>query len=255
LVKVSENAENNLMSANNLARCCTFSICWSSTNKPMKLTDLVCYRNEIMPQLYSAVEAMIENFVFVFSRKNESASHNGIECDTSRHMSETVLESDGITRGGPEPELKKKAFFQRLGSIYKNSVKKNLIKNSKTVYVEINDYTTSMVIDKKNYDSAISTQLWRELGQPELQELDEAYFKLRKRTGKRKLFLKQNDFKGYFMGVIKIGEMENLFPILVFDKPDTPNFLGKRVFLFLQLDKMKNADFSQKPKEKKEEKK
>jgi hypothetical protein len=229
LVKVTEKAKVNRMTAKNLA------ICWCPTILPMNFTDSARYQM-VRPQLEGAVEAMIENFAFVFSRENESAP-----------------ESDGIKRGR-KPELKKNlGFFQHVKSTFKNSAQKNLMKNSKTVEAEINSHTTSMVIDKKNYDSFIPTELWGELGKPELQELDEAYFKLRKRTGKYKSLFKQNDIKGYFMGVIKIGENEHLFPILVFDKPEMPNFLGKRVFLVLQLDQKKNADFMQKSKKKKEE--
>ncbi|XP_046649282.1 rho GTPase-activating protein gacN-like [Daphnia pulicaria] len=229
LVKVTEKAKVNRMTAKNLA------ICWCPTILPMNFTDSARYQM-VRPQLEGAVEAMIENFAFVFSRENESSP-----------------ESDGIKRGR-KPELKKNlGFFQHVKSTFKNSAQKNLMKNSKTVEAEINSHTTSMVIDKKNYDSFIPTELWGELGKPELQELDEAYFKLRKRTGKYKSLLKQNDIKGYFMGVIKIGENEHLFPILVFDKPEMPNFLGKRVFLVLQLDQKKNADFMQKSKKKEEE--
>ncbi|EFX80536.1 hypothetical protein DAPPUDRAFT_103402 [Daphnia pulex] len=231
LVKVTEKAKVNRMTAKNLA------ICWCPTILPMNFTYSARYQM-VRPQLEGAVEAMIENFAFFFSRENESAP-----------------ESDGITRGR-EPELKKNlGFFQHVKSTIKNSAQKNLMKNSQAVEAEINSHTTSMVIDKKNYDSFIPTELWGELGKPELQQLDKAYFKLRKRTGKYKSLLKQNDIKGYFMGVIKIGENEHLFPILVFDKPEMPNFLGKRVFLVLQLDQMKNADFMQKSKKKKEEKK
>ncbi len=225
LVKVTEKAKVNRMTAKNLA------ICWCPTILPMNFTDSARYQM-VRPQLEGAVEAMIENFAFVFSGKNESAP-----------------DSDGITRGR---ELKKNlGFFQHIKSTFKNSAQKNLMKYIKTVEAEINSHTTTMVIDKQNYDSFIPTELWGELGKPELQQLDEAYFKLRKRTGKYKSLFKQNDIKGYFMGVIKIGKNEHLFPILVFDKPEMPNFLGKRVFLVLQLDQMKNAEKSKKKKEEK----
>lgn len=92
-----------------------------------------------------------------------------------------------------------------------------------------------MLVDRKTFDSAISTELWQELGQPELQPLDDHYFTVRKPTGKLACFLKKPDFKGFFMANVKIENDERLLPILVFDKSDTPNIISQRALCVLYL--------------------
>lgn len=141
LVNVAGNRAVNKMNSKKLA------ICWFPSLLPMDFADINRYY-EAQPHQEGLVQTMIDQFAFMFLGKNEIVGPNGVEFVTV-----------------PEPaanQEKKRSFLNRI-FFYSDSeyFKERIMKKGKTVHVQINNQETTMLVDRKTFDSAISTKLWQ----------------------------------------------------------------------------------------------
>ncbi|KZS11618.1 Uncharacterized protein APZ42_023558 [Daphnia magna] len=116
---------------------------------------------------------------------------------------------------------------------------------SKQVRILINEIPVNMAIDTRCRFSCINKSLWQELGEPELLPIsfDEWSGNQVARRGlievlrgrRIKYKLEWKDVMGYFIARAKINKKDHRCPLLVFDKPEIPNFIGKSWFQTLEL--------------------
>ncbi|KAI9553410.1 hypothetical protein GHT06_021313 [Daphnia sinensis] len=127
---------------------------------------------------------------------------------------------------------------------------------SKRIRILIDKIHVDMAIDTRCRFSCINKTLWQELGEPELLPISFNEWsgnQVARRglidvlRGKRiKFKLDWKDVMGYFIARVKINEKDYGCPLLVFDKPEIPNFIGKSWFQTLELASI-NAFKNQRP--------
>jgi len=158
----------------------------------------------------------------------------------------STMATDDFTPQSRKP--KKKGYFTRHGFLKSNTIdtteKKPKIKldKMKSLKISVNGQMTTMFVDKDNFYSAVNYELWKQQGRPKLNSLPKGWIK---RYSNYK-FLKARDFKGFFYAEIKLtneGREIYFLPILVFYKKQMPNFIGRKYFYSLQLDRNKAPDF------------
>ncbi|KAI9553220.1 hypothetical protein GHT06_021115 [Daphnia sinensis] len=104
------------------------------------------------------------------------------------------------------------------------------------VQVVMNGVPVEMVIDLGCFDTIISHQQWKQLGEPTLGALTKGDRVTFRRTGKYKKRVKLEQLAGYFFTTVKLEDCVSVLPIYVCKANKIkPNFLGRRLFHDLRL--------------------
>lgn len=91
----------------------------------------------------------------------------------------------------------------------------------------INQQSVKMIIDSGTHNSIVSRSVWRRLGEPRLEPVT---FTLRTSSGA------QLKLKGQFMADVNYAGRVYQLPLIVSERPDIDNLLGRRWFPALHLD-------------------
>lgn len=91
----------------------------------------------------------------------------------------------------------------------------------------INNQSVKMIIDSGTHNSIVSRSVWRRLGEPRLEPVT---FTLRTSSGA------QLKLKGQFMADVNYAGRVYQLPLIVSERPDIDNLLGRRWFPALHLD-------------------
>ncbi|KAI9553204.1 hypothetical protein GHT06_021099 [Daphnia sinensis] len=173
---------------------------------------------------------------------NSSNVPSAIENDTATTSSDPV----DTTTTEQTPKSKKSRFVElvhklqmRLGRLRKSRANKPV-----SVRITMNEQPVNMVIDKGCFESIISLDQWRQLGEPQLKEMRympcmKNFRATSKRSGvPRKSHVKWGELNGFFYATVKFQNKIAIVPIYLCTVEKTmPNFLGRRVFYDLQLHK------------------
>ncbi|KAI9564288.1 hypothetical protein GHT06_008026 [Daphnia sinensis] len=110
------------------------------------------------------------------------------------------------------------------------------MEDDEIVQVTMDDYQVEMMINHKCFDSIISQDQWRKLGEPELKPMTEEDWTTFKPTGKYKNRVAREEIGGYFYSIVKLLDKVMILPIYVYKKDKVmPNLLGRRLYYDLHL--------------------
>ncbi|KAI9553010.1 hypothetical protein GHT06_020897 [Daphnia sinensis] len=110
------------------------------------------------------------------------------------------------------------------------------MEDDEIVQVTMDDYQVEMMVNHKCFDSIISQDQWRKLGEPELKPMTEDDWTTFKPTGKYKNRVTREEIGGYFYSIVKLLDKVMILPIYVYKKDIImPNLLGRRLYYDLHL--------------------
>ncbi|KAI9553246.1 hypothetical protein GHT06_021142 [Daphnia sinensis] len=167
---------------------------------------------------------------------NSSNVPPAIENDTATTSSDPV----DTTTTEQTPKSKKSRFVKGMHKLLASLGFRRKSRSNKTASVQVtmNGQPVNMVIDKGCFETIISLDQWRKLGEPQLKPLTEHDRITLKRTGKYEQRVTREELGGSFYAIVTLQNKIITLPIYVctVDKR-MPNFLGRRLFHDLQLHK------------------
>ncbi|KZS07641.1 Uncharacterized protein APZ42_028762 [Daphnia magna] len=142
----------------------------------------------------------------------------------------------------PRKSSKVSRFIERVDAqlVKQGFLRESYANITASIQVKMNEQPVEMVIDGGCFESIISQDQWRQLGEPELKPLTKDDLITLKRTGKYKKRVTLEQIGGYFHAIVKLQEKVMVLPVYVCAKDKImPNFLGRRLFHDLHLQKEK----------------